>query len=673
MFNKRPSATPAEGAGQTNLRALAPPEVPPPYALPLLSDESAYTIPLSAQAADLPVDVTVLWGGVGGLFPGETTYVYFYWDNELAPSDTQRITAPYGASDLPVTGYIPLIKLSVPGPHLLRYEVELTLGSTVEPSAPIMINLDKEAPNQGQRGTPLIFPTEIVRDGVTDAYLASHGDRVVATVQPWPDIRLEDRVDGYLLLLPFRDRRLLRNRLVNKVATVTIDASHKAGAPIELVFEGAALRAHRNGNYDAHYYLTDRGGNEGPRSITANLLIDLTPTPSILPPVDMPQLANGRIDLEDARAPGGVYMNILEFFGWADGDVLQPFWNLIPLASITLTTGQTWPIRVNIDYVTLARGGAEFIPAVIRAYYTWQRGSSPAIDSDPRFVPVDLTVAGPVSPANPNPINRLLDQVTVKGVNGDNLLTIDDQNQPARVVLPLYNNPVVNQVLELRWGDPGVLADTYTVQPGDRAGDEIEFFVPWALIESTPGSPVPTFYWTFNGVNRQRSIETRVTVNIVKIIGLLPPEFPDVHYGPGPGSGFINCALRPWDGGVRVRIPGDRSRLAGGDEVQLFWAGYRNTNGADSGLIVGTELTLSHTLTLSEAENGYVFRVPFTPYIMLPGLVTPPAGQTDPRNGSGVVKYVVTKPAGGGMGDSERVLVAISLIRPNLPPCIGDD
>lgn len=674
MSKKRPSATYSHAHGRASLRIAAPPVVPPPYALPLLSDETAFTIPRLAQAEDLPVEVTVLWGGSDTLDPGEITLIHFYWDNEPTPFDTQSIEAPYDASDLPVVGFVPQIKLDSPGLHLLRYEVELVPGNPAELSDPILINLDKEAPNQNNRGGPLIFPLDVQRDGVTDAYLASNGDRVVAEVPRWPDMRLEDRVDGYLSLLALRNKRSLRNRFVDVVATVTINQLHKDGAPIELVFEGDELRAHANGEYNAHYYLTDRADNEGPPSRISILLIDLTPTPTLLRPVDVPQLLiDGLIDLEDARAPGGVYMEIPEVFGSAAGDVLQPFWNLIPLGPITVGFAQAWPIRVPIDYATLASGGFEFAPGVIRADYTWQRGTMPARRSGPRFVPVNLTVAGPVSPNNPDPINRLLDQVTVKGVDGDNLLTASDKDQPARVVLPLYDNPVANEVLELMWGSPGVLADTYTVRPEDRVGDEIEFFVPWALIESMPGGTVPAFYWTYNGFNRQRSVDTLVTVNIVTIIGLLSPQFPDVHYGPGPGSGFINCDLRPWDGGARVRVPGDVTRLDGGDEVILSWASYANTNGNASGLIPGTSETFRHTLTSREAEEGYDFRVPFDPYILLPGLVKPPDGQINPRNGSAVVQYRVIKQAGAGIGDSGRVLIAISLIRPNLPPCIADD
>ncbi|NWA67248.1 hypothetical protein [Pseudomonas reactans] len=657
-------------------KMAAEPVVPQPFALPLLNDETAYTIPLSAQAADLPVEVQTLWGGSDGLDPGEVTRIHFYWDNEPTPFDSQSITAPYDASDLPVIGHVPQIKLNAPGLHLLRYTVVLVPGDTAGPSSPILINIDKTAPNQNNRGDALIFPPEIDSLGVTDAYLAANGDQVVAEVRRWPDIRLEDQVSCDLVLLPLSKLKSKRRVLAEGVAHTSITQAHLDGDPIELVLTGDVLRAHANGEYNARYFLNDRAGNEGPPSRTSVLLIDLTPTPSLLRAVEVPQLLiDGLIDLEDARdpgPPGGVYMLILEIVGAAPGDVVVPLWDGIRLPSIVIGSGQAWPIVVRIDYPTLASGGFEFGPGTIRADYTWQRGTGAPRRSAPRFVPVNLTVAGPVSPTNPDPVNRLLERVTVKGRDGDNLLTINDRDQPARVIVPLYVGPVEGEVLELMWGSPPVLADTYTVRREDRAGDEIEFFVQWSLIEQTPGGIVRTFCWTFNGVNRQRSPDTDVTINIVPIIGLLDPEFPDVTYGPGPGAGFINCDLRPWERGARVRVLGDVSRLSGGDELVLSWKGYRNTNGHPSGVIPETIETFRHTLSQQEAEEGYDFWLPFDPCILAPGLVKPADGQTNPRHGSAVVQYRVIKSGGGGMGDSNKRLVFISLHQPNSPPCIGD-
>ena len=159
-------------------KMAAEPVVPPPFALPLLSDEVAYTIPLSAQVGDLPVEVQELWGGGDGLDAGEITTIRFYWDEEPTPFDTQSLEAPYDESDLPVVGHVPQIRLNAPGLHLLRYTVTLVPGDTAGPSGPILINIDNIAPNQNNRGLAVIFPPDVVTFGATDDYLAALGDQV---------------------------------------------------------------------------------------------------------------------------------------------------------------------------------------------------------------------------------------------------------------------------------------------------------------------------------------------------------------------------------------------------------------------------------------------------------------------------------------------------------------
>ena len=654
---------------------LAAPTVP--AALPLLADEVAYTIPRSAQIGDLQIDIEELWGGTGTLDPGEITTVTFLWDGVVVDTRTQE--APYGDEILPFSGWIPEINSSSPGLHRLQYIVDLASnGNITMPSLPIEVNIDKEAPNQGQRGKRLIFPNDIVDSGVTDDYLANpiNNDQVVAIVPRWPDMRLEDTVEAYLSLLPAGRRSHRRSRTLDVVARVVIEQHHKDGDPIELVFEGDTLRQHRNADYDAHYYLIDRGGSEGPRSLAATLLIDLTPSPSLLRPPEVPQAnadSNSRIDLDDARAPGGVFMNILEITDADADDVLRPTWNLIPLPQIIIGAGQAWPIRVPIDWPTLASGGFEMTPGTILARYTWQRGTGAERFSQPRFVPVDLTVAGPINPDNPDPVNRLLERATVKGLTGDDVLTIADRDRPARVVVPLYAGPVSGQILELIWNNDPLPVDTYTVQRGDREGQEIEFFIPWALIEPIEIDVVPLYYWTFNGINRQRAPDKPVTVSVVPIAGLKRPEFPQVSYDPGPDSGFIGCTLKPHPvHGVQVEIPGDDTRLEEHDVIELSWAGYASTNGNSSTLIPGTEGSWSHTLTLEEASNGYSFTVPFDPYIKLPGLVKPEDYEHKPRHGSAIAQYEVIR-NGVPAGTSGRNLVFVTLIRPNSPPCLGED
>ncbi|MGY2202387.1 hypothetical protein [Pseudomonas gingeri] len=660
MPKAKSSAPGLPGRNKEIPRALKEPHVP--AALPLLEDEFAYTIPRSAQSQDLRVEIVELWGGSEALDPGEITTVKFYWDNEDKPVDTRTVEAPYGSEILPFSGSVPALKLDVPGPHTLQYVVELVSENPTDLSHPIIVNIDKEAPNQGQPGEKLRFPAEVERDGVTEAYLANNGDRVIITVEPWPDMRLEDVVEAYWERLPFRE--------LDPVARVEIEQAHKDGAPVELILEGDVIRRNGVGSFVAYYHLLDRAGNTGLRSDRANIQVNLTASPIDLPAPRVPQADDGLVDLEDARSPGGVYMFIDRILDLEDGDVISPFWNRIPLPVIVFDGSLTWPQRVAIDWDTLSAGGFEVTPGTILARYTWRRGTGNARPSDPRFVPVDLTVAGPVNPGNPDPINVLLERVTIKGVTGDNIITTEDIGRSVRAVVPLYADPRVGQVLELMWADHPTSADSYTVEVGDSEGKEVEFFIPWALIEPVGNAVVPAYYWTFNGVNRQRAPDTPVNVNVVPILGLKSVEFPDVSYQPGPGAGFINCSHLPWLG-VRVRIPGDPERLAVNDKIELSWVGHAGTNNG-APVIPETVEVFTHTLTAEEALNGYIFTVPFDPYVKLPGLIKPAEGSTSPANGCAVVRYTLFK-AQGGMGKSGGKLLPISLIRPNSPPCLGED
>lgn len=671
MLENESSIPPTPGVATPTPRNLVAPEVP--AALEPL-DETAYKIPRSAQSSDLQVDITELWPGSDTVGNGQKTTIYYFWDNSDDLIDPQELEGPYGVEDLPsVSGFIPVSLLAVPGLHSIHYTLDLVSNGNVSPpSLPIMVDVDKVAPNLGQPGGRLVFPPEVA-DGVTDDYLNDpvNNDRVIATVPRWPDMRLEDVVEGYLTRLP--SSQSSQSQILEIVARVVITQAHKDGAEIELIFEGDTLRGLVNAEYSAQYRLIDRAGWEGLPSRNSLLLIDLTPSPVQLPPPEVPQAeaaSNNRIDLADAREPGGVYMR-LDIRNTLPGDILQPFWNLIPLPSITVGEFQQWPITVRIDWLILAQGGFELTPGTIRADYTWQRGIARPRRSLPRFVPVDFTVAGEVNPANPDPINTLLPPATVKGVTGDDVLTVADRDQDARVLVILGADFFNGQQLELMWADHPVPVDTYPVGPGDREGDEIPFRIPWALIEPIDNAVVNVYYWTFNGVNRQRAVDKPVRVNIAPIVGLQRPKYPDVNYDAGPDSGFIGCTLDPHPSfGVKVAIPGDDTRLKENDEIKLYWAGYASTNGNASTLIENSKGDWSHHLTRDEVRDGYTFTVPFDPHITLPGLVKPPDGASNPKYGSAVTWYEVIR-NGVPAGESQRSLVSVTLIRPGgQPPCL---
>ncbi|WP_338522862.1 hypothetical protein NUH87_23395 [Pseudomonas batumici] len=617
-----------------------------PAALPLLFDETALTIPLNVQLEDLEVTIEKVWPGHQAGLPVTTT-VELLWGSETAA--TYYIQGPYDPDQLfPYTRTIPALYMTNPGFRVIRYRVTSpAIGMDI--SDPTFINVDQTAPNQGNSGPPLNFEDEVESNGLTDDYLSTY-EGAPTTVDRWPDLFMEDQVIYYWSKTP----RLL-NADADEAGTLSITFDHAQGQPVEYTIPEGVIRASGPGLRYASYRLKDRAGNLGAFSAPKVVEVLTTPMPGDLDPPWVPLASDGLIDLEDVRSM--VVMNIPFIEGALGGDRVMPYWNTHAMPSFSLEDVELWPIPRDVSWQILSSGGFA-APTPTRIYYKYQRGSLPAEDSPSSFFIVDLTVAGP-NPEGPDPINRFLDPVTVKGVTGDDVVTSADSNRPLRVEVLLFDDPKVGETLELMWGSDSVLADTYTVKAGDVAGQLLELYVPWSIVEDVGSHPsLPVYYWTDNGVNRQRSRDTLVRVAITRIEDLVAPKFIDAV------QGTINCHTLPppWEG-IRVHIPSD-PRFVENDTVTLFWKGYSSTNGSGAP-IPGSEEEFPHLLSEDEARNGVDITVlPFNPLITLPGLVTP-------RNGSAVVHYTLSK-ADGSHGESEKKMVAVSLIRSTGDRCLGD-
>ncbi|MFC3939702.1 hypothetical protein CCU68_18375 [Pseudomonas gingeri NCPPB 3146 = LMG 5327] len=652
----KPTLPPAAGIATQSILNLEALQVPD--ALPMEADDYGYQIPRDAQLQDLKVVIEKVWDNYEGGEDGDMTYVDIYFDYipGISPATTVSLRWPFDpALIFPLSASIPQSYLASPGRHELSYIVTLD-GNPSPPSEPIVIDIDTSAPNGGAAWTRLQFPV----DTIDESYLNDPGnnDQVIAMIEPWDDIKLKDVASGHWEALNDPD--------TDAVNEVIIEPRHlkEDPDPIELVFTGDDIRDKGEGEFFPYYILNDKVGNVGDKSRRISIVVDLAPAPVTLLPPKVPQADDGLVDLEDARAPGGVLMLVDEIIGSAPGDILNFYWNLQHLDEHEVVEFQSWPIPVPVSWAALITGGTQQARQTVRVHYTWGRGNIGPRPSIPKFVSVDLTVAGPVKPTDPDPINRSLPQVTVKGVTGDNVLTVADRDQDARVVVPLYADPEPGEVLELIWDNLPTPVDIHTVLSGESEGDEIEMFVPWSFISPVGDRQVPIYYWTFNGVNRQRAEATSVRVELAPIAGLKAPVFPDVTSGPGPGANFINCNLKPWLG-VSVDIPGDSQKLDENDEVLLHWTAYASPNWQ-----AGTEMpeagdVFPHRLTAEEAINGYRFTVVFDPYVKEPGLIKP-------NNGSAMAFYTVHK-ATGGEGRSAEKRVYVSVLRPNSPPCLGDD
>jgi hypothetical protein len=611
--------------------------------LPLLWDEAAYTLPVVFQNQPLRVTIERVWPFNEASFPGQTTRVEYLWQQGTVPVHTHTIVGPYDPELVfPLTVDLPAALTSTGGIFRLEYRVSSELIAPIL-SFPTLINVDQTRPNAGNPGSNLVFDDDVTENGVTEDYLINFGG-VRAEVVAWGGIRTGDRIRFYWGALPN----------VSYVGEWVVTQAQVEGAPIFVTFPEDFVRNSGAGLRFASYTLTDRAGNVGPFSELGEVHVNLVSLPA-LPRPDVPLAdIDGLINLNDARQP--VWISIREIAGALEGDRITPFWNAQPLPVITVGAGQVWPILAPVSWPIVSSGGVDARHPV-RARYRFLRGTA-SQTSDDNFFEVDLRVAGP-DPIGPDPINPALDRVTVKGVNGDDIVMLADDPGPVPVVVPLFDNPQVGQRLELFWGGEAAFADDYSVQATDVAGQEIRFLVRWNLIMNVGSNPaLPVYYWTDNGLNRQRSPAKPVQVSIQNIIGLQAPTLLNDN-----AQGFISCSAtpKPWES--VIGIDWDPVRFEVGDSIRLFWASYPSKNGSgppfdDTSVFFDVALAEHHQHT-----GIQIFIQPFNPLITRPGLV-------ENDFGSAVIYYRLFK-ATGAQGNSSRRLIYIDLKLPGGTQCLG--
>lgn len=617
-----------------------------PDALPPLPHEVAWLVPVEFQGQPLRVEVAEAWPGYE-----EDNASTFFIDVQLIRGEDElvgviRLQPPFdAAADFPLRYRVPVDLFNLPGFADLHYRIVDDTGNFVS-SESIQIEIDHRAPNGNNPGAPLIFPAEVVRDGVTAAWLAANGDQLTVEVPRWPDITEADTVYFYWGT-PFDSE---------PVASLTITPDHlDAGTPIEFAYSGDILRQKGNGELNGYYVLADRAGNRNPRAPVVPIdVIDLPAIPDDFPAPVVPLATQDRlIDLEDART--GVFVEIGPIADTQAGDTLQAWWNGRPLPLVTLGATPTWPQRIAVSWDILSADGFA-APVPCEVQYRWRRGATQEVDSPVTTFTVDLTVAGP-DPVGPDPINPTLDLLVVKGLTGDNILVGADHGIDARVEVTLYANPKVNDLLELYWGEHPQVAATYRVQSGDRPDQTVSFTVPWSIIDAVGNSAaLPVWYWVSNGVNGQRSPDTLVRVSVRPVEGLEPVSFPDASI-----FGWIACENEPWNG-IRVKIPGNPEVLEEDDVIEMSWQLSLGTIGQDP--ITEVVWFPPRTLSADEARDGFEVLMERFDDLVLPIQL---------QDGSAVVAYRLAK-ADGTPGFAPNKVLKISLVRPgNDKPCDGTD
>jgi len=554
---------------------------------------------------------------------------------------TEDLFGPIEESIFPYAIPVPKNLLQSDGRYELWYRVTSSHISFPTPSEHTNVTIDTTAPGYDKQLDSLLYPPDLTGSVITADYLATHSDKVELRV-PLPFYT--GAREGDIIFLYWLDTNLPQGM---PVSSKTVLDSEIIAQDIRLELTGDDIRAfNKDGIFYAFYKVRDRAGNETLTfSLPAQATVALDPLPVDLPPPSVPLHENDSL-LHRADARSTIKIEIVFFDNALPTDEVVFEWDGIKLPA----QPAVFPVSADVPWSVLTRNGMG--PRSFIVQYEVSRG---AWKQTSRQAPinVDFSIAGQDHPAAPALLNPLLALCEIRGQsNLPNELIATDRNAPVIPRVELFQNPVAGQKLELYWGAWPTAAATYTVQPGDVAGQQIQFSdVPWNIIDSEPNNAaLPVYYTTSNGVNLQQSSTTYVKVRVVTIDDLPEPDFPDADLW-----GYINCAGTPWDG-IKHKITFTNNRFEADDVITLCWQGYRNLNATDP--IQGTYGEFQYEIKNSDITDGFalITVLPYTPYI-------------EPiTEGSGGAFYTLAK-KDGQFGTSPTGIVKINRLLPDGTLC----
>jgi hypothetical protein len=597
-----------------------------------------------------------------GLLPlrvlGQDLEVTFMgWDFTVVPNRTDLVElgfTPFGSAFVKVNERLYPSQVPVPLPQFLTvpkdllsqgaYVVSIRVSPSLQhptESPRKKITIDTTKPNFGNTPDPVRFPPEL-NGTLTEAYLTRHG-QVVVDVPFYIDVKAGDRAVYFWTdkdtppdsETEIREQEFSEQDIIDGRLLITVYADE--------------IRPWRSGKRFMYYRLRDRAGNTGPNARLADILVDLTPLPGVLPAPRVP-LPRDLLDRQQAREGVLVEIDEYEFADAAHRIAID--WDGTPLVEIPVDPTD-FPLKATVPWTALqARGNGPTRPLVsyrVRHVDGTYTPPSPAIS-----VALDLTIAGPDHANAPALLNQTLAKLEIRGQRSDlpNKLLGIDFGLPAKALLALYDDPEPLEEIDIYWGQITTPVASYVVQAGDIPGKAVEFEIPWEYIEPELQNPrLPVYYITRNGVNDQHSRKTEVEVAIVVIDNLKEPTFP--HAGKHV---VLHCCSTPrlWEG-VTVHIPAHPG-FAPMDEVIVYWQGCKGVNGTDP--IAGAYAELPKTLDPVDTTEG--FDVVITDY---EALIAPMV-----NNGSALVYYVLNK-QNGGRGTSRSEFVIINRTMPSGDIC----
>lgn len=267
--------------GADNL--LPPPTAPD--ALPDIPGGATNLIPVSATTAPLRIEFPMWHNSLPS--PENPERLVLHWGKA---SFSKEWTAPVAADDLFIM--VPVAALA-DGVFAAHYVVTIHTGNPAG-SEPLTVTIDKTAPVLAA-SERLIFPTEIISNGVTASYLAAHGDKVMADLPRYGEPGAGDEITWYWDSTPDSHEE------VDTWSLVEDDTSK----PFAIAFEGSMIRSRGDGPRRAYYRVRDRAGNLSPYAEAVTLQTRVVVRDLDWPDVEHATGSGEQITLAPERAAAG--------------------------------------------------------------------------------------------------------------------------------------------------------------------------------------------------------------------------------------------------------------------------------------------------------------------------------------------------------------------------------
>ncbi|WP_175651643.1 hypothetical protein [Pseudomonas sp. Marseille-P9899] len=590
-----------------------------------------------------PLKVTIPTWRVGPFPPGFSETLTLRWAQQGTGQYLTILeqTVPRDAI-FPLELFIP-VENFIEGRRLLGYEVSTWDNSDLV-SQDLPLRLDTTPPYDLESPVALTLEAAVI----TDAWLDENQGELLATITAYADKEPGD--SAFLFWL---------REVPDDVGDIPIDGMIELDTVMDFKLTREFLAAAGDGDWYALYIIRDRAGNLSRVSYPTKVSVALGALPSNLQDPVVPLALGDGIDRDDAFL--GVVVEIPQFDGGKNGDLIQVKWGTTALEEYPLGPSPSFPLTVQVpwsvmrDLYDFNTGGAQ--PVVVS--YEVKRGSLsfPGAPLTTEFQ-VNFEVVGPENPAAPDPVNPSLPAVVVRGESGqDNKLIQSDNGNDATAYIPLYDSAKAGDMIWLYWN--GVrIPEFYDVKPGDVPGDIVEMTIPWAWIEQTGNRtdlPVHYLITDLAEVNHQKSAVTRVEV-LVEVISFPAPTFPHIYSGVD-GLKVLNCSsIRSHNGehGFFVHIAPDGKYLKAGVEVTLDWWVTEWLEDGEGGIVPNTEFTAQVILDASHEANGVdIFVQPYETRIL-------PA-YTQTTNGVGLSSAHFRLIAGGELVASQTAVEYIGV------------